>query len=309
MRPEAENDARKRRDGLTLNQIVAALVLIVPLNAVVLAVARVCAGYPPSRLDLAIGVGLYVWTMAGLTAGYHRLFSHRSFRAHPVVRAVLAVAGAMAVQGPLVRWVALHRRHHACADHAGDPHAAAPLGAGWRAWLLALANAHAGWMLRRERVHASRFAPDLRADRLVRCIDRLYALWILASLGLPAGIGAAASGTLDGAASALLWGGLVRIFCVHHASWAVNSCGHSVGARPFLTGDRSTNNGWLALLTLGEGFHNGHHAFPASARHGHGPREPDPTFWLIRALQRAGLVSDVKVPSANAVAERRRKRP
>jgi stearoyl-CoA desaturase (Delta-9 desaturase) len=251
---------------------------------------RDCA---PSQTDVAVICGFYAFTMLGLTAGFHRLFSHRSFRAHPVVQVVLGIAGSMAAQGPIVRWVAQHRRHHAVADRPGDPHSPAASGTGLLALLRGLWHAHVGWMFRDERVLARRFAPDLVASRLVSRIDALYWLWLVASLGLPAALDGFICGSLADARSGLLWGGVVRIFLVHHATWSVNSLGHSMGSRPFLTADRSTNNAVVALLTFGEGWHNNHHASPGSAEHGFRWWQVDVTAWMIRALEALGLVSCV----------------
>ena len=277
----------------------------VPIVACAAALAGI-RSHGPSALDVGLLVAFYALTMLGLTAGFHRLFTHRSFRAHPLVELALAVAGSMALEGPIVRWVAQHRRHHAHADRDGDPHS--PV-AGGGSRLAGLWHAHVGWMLGGPRTFARRFAPDLLEDALVRRLDALYLVWVAASLGLPAAIGALATGSAAGAGSALLWGGLVRIFCVHQASWAVNSIGHALGRRPFAARDHSTNNALLALFTLGEGWHNNHHAFPSSARHGLERWQLDPTAFVIAGLCRLGLAWDVKTPTPAALAAKTRRGP
>jgi stearoyl-CoA desaturase (delta-9 desaturase) len=254
------------------------------------------AGAAPSRFDLTLLVGLYLVTMLGLTAGLHRLFSHRAYRACLPVKVGLAIAAGMAIEGPIVRWVAQHRRHHAHSDGAEDPHSP---GAG-------LWHAHVGWMLGDPRTLAPRFAPDLLRDRVVLWLDRLYPLWMLASLALPALLGGLADGAA-GAWSGLLWGGLIRIALVHQASWAINSLGHRFGTRPFVTGDHSRNNALLAALTLGEGWHNNHHAFPTAARHGLRWWQLDATAAVLETLARLGLVSDLKSPAPQTLINKERK--
>jgi len=223
-----------------------------------------------------------------------------------LLRVILTVLGAMAIQGPVLYWVPLHRRHHSLSDRPGDLHSPIPATKELWAWVRAIANAHIGWMLRPERVFASRFAPDLVNDSLVRAVDQRYFLCVLLTFAAPAAAGAVAAGTLDGALSALLWGGFVRIFAVDHAAWAVNSVGHLLGTRPFISKDHSRNNPVLGLLTLGEGWHNGHHAFPASARHGLRFWELDVAWLVIRAFGFLRLATDIRVPRAAALAAKRR---
>jgi stearoyl-CoA desaturase (Delta-9 desaturase) len=241
--------------------------------------------------DLAILIALYVATGLGITVGYHRLLTHRSFATHRVVEVTLAVLGSMALQGSVIDWVADHRKHHAHSDREGDPHSP-HVGRGSR--LAGLWHAHAGWLFREHGLaDKRRYAPDLLDDAALRVVDRLFAVLVLASFALPFAAGYATGGTLAAALTALLWGGFVRILLFHHATFAVNSASHFFGSRPYETGDRSTNNAWVALLTFGEGWHNNHHAFPRSAAHGLRWYQVDASAVLIRVLERLGLAWNV----------------
>lgn len=234
-----------------------------------------------SPLALGLCAALYGLTTLGITAGFHRHFTHRSFQARPGVRRVLGVLGSMAGQGPLLFWVAVHRRHHQHADRPGDPHT--PLEGGF--W-----HAHVGWMLDPVPDDWARLVPDLLKDDLTMGLHLRYFAWVAAGLALPGLVGLATGKPVE-AVSCLLWGGLMRMFLVHHATWLVNSWCHLWGDRPHDTGDRSTNAWPCALLTLGEAWHNNHHAAPAAARHGRGHWQLDPTYAFIRTLERAGLAS------------------
>src|SRR5215212_7941382 len=248
-----------------------------------------------SWIDLvAFGV-LYVLTIVGVTVGYHRLFTHRSFRTNAMVRGAFAVLGSMAVEGSVIAWVSNHRKHHAFSDRDGDPHSPhTDHGDGLRGAVRGLVYAHFGWLLSYgQRAAPRRFARDLLADPLLRVIDRTFFLWIAVSLALPFAFGWLVGGTLDAALTALLWGGAVRIFVLHHMTYSINSLCHYFGRRPFSTTDESRNLAWLALPTFGEAWHNNHHAFPRSAMHGLRAWQFDPGAVVIRALERVGLVWDV----------------
>jgi stearoyl-CoA desaturase (Delta-9 desaturase) len=231
----------------------------------------------------------------GVTVGYHRLFTHRSFKTTRPVRVLLAVLGSMAVEGPVDEWVATHRKHHRFSDHAGDPHSPhldqAP---GWRGALRGLGHAHVGWMFRgKDKANPRRYAKDLLADGDLRFISRTFPLWVAAGLALPFGLGVALTGTVEGGLTGMLWGGAVRVFLLHHATFSINSLCHFYGRRPFATDDQSRNLAWLAPIAFGEAWHNNHHAFPTSARHGLGRWQLDPSAWLITALERCHLAWDV----------------
>jgi stearoyl-CoA desaturase (Delta-9 desaturase) len=246
----------------------------------------------PDLLVLAI---TYTLTGLGVTVGYHRLFTHRSFKTTRTVRALLAVLGSMAVEGPVIEWVATHRKHHRFSDRRGDPHSPhVDHTPGWRGALRGLVHAHLGWMFRgKDMANPARYAKDLLADRDIRFISRTFPLWVAAGLALPFGLGVALTGSVAGGLTGLLWGGAVRVFLLHHVTFSINSLCHYFGRRPFPTGDQSRNLAWLAPLALGEAWHNNHHAFPTSARHGLGRWQLDPSAWLITGLEHCHLAWDV----------------
>jgi stearoyl-CoA desaturase (delta-9 desaturase) len=244
---------------------------------------------------LAITAVLYVATGLGVTVGFHRLLAHRSFEAGAPVRAVLAVLGSMSVQGSVISWVSDHRKHHAFTDEAGDPHSPHLTSGGFLGALGGLWHAHVGWLFEgSDRAAPERYARDLIADPVIGFIDRTFFLWVALGLVLPFAAGLAIAGTLAGAGVALLWGGLVRIFLLHHVTFSINSLCHFVGRRRFATDDESRNLFWLAPLSFGESWHNNHHAFPISAFHGLRRGEIDTGGWLIRILERLGLARNVR---------------
>jgi stearoyl-CoA desaturase (Delta-9 desaturase) len=250
-----------------------------------------------SGVDLGIMLGFYIFTGLGITVGFHRLFTHRSFEAHPVIRTAFAVAGSMAIEGPIIGWVADHRRHHQFSDQPGDPHSP-HLGetGGWRGALKGLWHAHMGWLLLAEKTVEERFAPDMLKDRTMVWIDRWFAGFVTLSLLLPALIGYAITGTPWGAFTAFLWGSLVRVMVLHHVTYSINSICHFFGTQPYESKDESRNNWLLALPSFGEAWHNNHHAFPSSAVHGIDRGQVDPGAWVIHGLEKVGLAQSVKVP-------------
>lgn len=256
-------------------------------------------------VDHTIFAAMYFATGFGITVGYHRLLAHHAFRTGPILRGALAVAGAMAIQGPVMRWVADHRRHHGWTDRPGDPHSPYPDAHSEVRSASGLWHAHLGWFFAEEKSAVRTFAPDLLRDPVVTAVDRLYPVWTLLSLAIPAALGFAADGA-DGAYRAFLWGGLTRVFVVQHVTWSINSIGHSFGARRFATPDASRNNKLLAWLALGEGWHNNHHAFPRSAIQGLRRNEVDLSGLLLRALERLGLVWNLHRPPVDGVATRDR---
>jgi stearoyl-CoA desaturase (delta-9 desaturase) len=246
--------------------------------------------------DLVVFALVYLATGLGVTVGFHRMLTHRAFETYRPVKYAFAVLGSMSVQGDVIGWVADHRKHHAFADEEGDPHSPhVGHGEGWLASLRGLWHAHIGWLfLTQSSADAKRFAPDLREDPGMRWISRHFLLLVGASLALPALLGFVLSGfEVAGALTGLLWGGLVRIFFVHHVTWSINSICHFFGRRRFETDDESTNVFWLALPTLGESWHHNHHAFPRSATHGLRWWEIDVSGMIIRAMQRLGLAWNV----------------
>jgi stearoyl-CoA desaturase (Delta-9 desaturase) len=246
--------------------------------------------------ELAIFAFMYAITAGGVTVGFHRLLTHRAFKTHGWLRCTLAVLGSMSLQGPVIDWVADHRKHHAFADEDGDPHSPhAGRGKGLRGMATGLWHAHVGWLFQTHgQAPSRRFARDLVEDPAMRRINNGFPLLALLSLALPALLAFALSGgSAIAALAGFVWGGLVRIFLVHHVTWSINSICHFFGRRRFDTEDHSTNVFWLALPSLGEAWHHNHHAFPQSAFHGLRWYELDPSGWLIIGLQRLGLAWDV----------------
>jgi stearoyl-CoA desaturase (delta-9 desaturase) len=247
--------------------------------------------------DLALMLVMYLLSGFGVTVGFHRMLTHRAFRTSKPVEYLFAALGSMAVQGPVINWVADHRKHHAHTDQDGDPHSPhTGQGAGVMGALRGLLHAHVGWLVTEHgRAERTRYARDLVEDRGMRAINASFLGLVGLGLLLPFAAGWIITGKLTGALTALLWGGLVRIFVLHHVTWSINSVCHFFGRRRFDVEDRSTNVWWLALPSFGEAWHHNHHTFPRSAQHGLSKLETtlDPSAWLIRALEKLGLVWDV----------------
>jgi stearoyl-CoA desaturase (delta-9 desaturase) len=278
----------------TRDRVITGLVTAVPLVALGFAAWQSWQGLLRPA-DLAIFAVLYVLTGFGVTVGFHRLFTHRSFKAKPAVRGALAVLGSIAIEGPVISWVADHRKHHAFSDRPGDPHSPhVDHGGGLRGELRGFVHAHIGWLfVHDQRGSRARYAPDLLRDPVVAFVDRTFVIWALAGFALPFAVGAAIGGSVTAGLTALLWGGLVRLFVLHHLTYSINSVCHVFGRRRFATTDESRNVFWLALPTFGEAWHNNHHAFPTSARHGLRRWELDPSALVIRGLEVTGLAWDV----------------
>lgn len=256
-------------------------------------------------LDLILAVVLYLITGFGLTVGFHRMLTHGSFRPTRALKVVLAVAGSMGVEGSVFTWVAQHRRHHAYADRPGDPHSPWRYGTGLMPQLKGLGYAHVGWFFAANPSEPERWIPDLLADPDLAFISRTAALWSVLSLAIPFAVGWVATGTLAGASLALLWAGVVRMAVLHHVTWGVNSIAHMFGGHPFRTRDRSVNVPLLAIVSLGEGWHNGHHAYPTLARHGVDPGQIDSSAALIRVFERLGWATEVHWPTPSRLEARR----
>jgi stearoyl-CoA desaturase (delta-9 desaturase) len=270
--------------------------VVIPFLGVIAAGALLWNHFLGPR-DLAIFAVMYFLSAMGVTVGFHRLLTHRAFQTRPWLRHTLAILGSLSLQGPVIDWVADHRKHHTFTDEEGDPHSPhAGQGAGLTGMVRGLWHAHVGWLFQTHgQASSKRFASDLLEDDTMRRINRSFPLIALLSLAIPFLLGFALSGgsLVGGGLSALLWGGLVRIFLVHHITWSINSICHFFGSRRFQTDDQSTNVFWLALPSLGEAWHHNHHAFPQSAFHGLRWYEFDPSGWLILGLERVGLAWDV----------------
>jgi stearoyl-CoA desaturase (Delta-9 desaturase) len=278
------------------NEVMVKLFVVVPFLAL-LGALPFAWGWGLTVVDAALAAVFYLVTLTGITVGYHRHFTHRSFKAVRPVRIVLAALGSMALQGPVITWVADHRRHHAFTDKEGDPHSPWLFGTTPAAVARGFCHAHFGWMLRHNRTNPARFAPDLLADPDVVRINRHFPIWTAVSLIAPAVLGGLLSWSWWGAATAFFWAGLVRIGVQHHVTWSVNSICHMVGDRPWTEKDRSTNFWPLAIVSLGESWHNLHHADPTCARHGVGRGQIDISARVIAILERLGWAYDVRWPT------------
>src|SRR4051794_25312023 len=273
------------------------------ITALVTGVPFLCLGFVAWQLwasflgwhDIAVFLIMYVLTGLSVTVGFHRHLTHRAFAAKRSVRATLAVLGSAAIEGPVISWVADHRRHHAYSDRPGDPHSPhVDHGGGWSGAFRGLLHAHMGWLfIHTDRGSHERYAPDLLDDPIIRTVDRTFLLWAVAGLALPFGLGVAITGTVAGGLTGLLWGGGVRILVLHHVTYSINSLCHFFGRKRYETGDESRNLAWLAPLSFGESWHNNHHAFPTAAAHGQRLWEVDVSAMVIWTLEKTGLAWDV----------------
>ena len=279
-----------------LEQSLVIAFMIIPVVALVAAV-MLTWGWGITLLDVVIATIAYFGTGLGVTVGFHRHFTHKSFKATRPMKVALAITGSLAFQGSIVSWVADHRRHHAFSDKEGDPHSPWLFGTGPLALVRGFWHAHMGWLFDRDKTNARRFAPDLLADRDVAAVDRQFVLLTAVSLGVPALLGGLLSWSWWGALTAFLWGGLVRVGLLHHVTWSINSICHMAGRRPFGTRDRSANVWWLAVLSFGESWHNLHHADPTCARHGVKRGQIDMSARLIWLFEKFGWVHSVRWPT------------
>ncbi len=280
-------------DG-ALHKTLVVTMVVVPFALTLWAITTLW-GHGVGPVELALLVGGWVLTGTAISVGYHRMLTHRAFQAHPAVRATLLVLGSMALQGTPADWAATHIRHHANADKEGDPHS--PLEGFW--------HAHLGWLLKDRFVRTGPVHDNLTEDPVVRRVGELFPVIAVATFLIPAAIGGLAHMSFLGAWQGFLWGGAVRVFMGHHITWSVNSLSHLFGTRPYPTEDEARNNAVVALLGFGEGWHNNHHAFPKAAFLGHTWWQVDPGKWVIRALERLGLVWDVWMPDERDLERRR----
>ena len=282
------------RNRAALQRRLVLVVTVIPFAAFIYAVA-INWGHGLTVSAAAIALGFYIFTGLGITIGFHRYFTHQSFETSRFMRALFAVAGSMAVQGSVIKWVADHRRHHAFSDKEGDPHSPhLDEGPGVRGLAKGLWHAHMGWLFSDEQTSARRWAPDLLKDPTILLIHRLFPLWVVLTFALPPLVGFAVTGTLSGALAAGLWGSLIRVFFLHHVTWSINSVCHFYGKRPFEGDDHSTNNWLLALVSFGESWHNNHHAFPTAAVHGIDRGQVDISGGLISLMEKLHLARNVK---------------
>ncbi len=298
-RTEPMFDGTKSTTEMSLVKVFA----VVPLLALIAAVP-IAWGWGLNWTDIALAVSFYVVTGLGVTVGFHRYFTHRAFKAKRGLRVALAVVGSMAMQGPVIGWVADHRRHHAYADREGDPHSPWRFGTSAKALAKGFWYAHMGWMFQRDRTNANRFAPDLLKDRAIRVVDRLFPLLTVATLLLPAVLGGLITLSWWGALTAFFWASLVRVAALHHVTWSVNSICHMIGNRPFASRDKSANFWPLAVLSFGESWHNSHHADPTGARHGVRRGQIDISARVIWLFEKLHWVSDVRWPKPERLARK-----
>ena len=272
-------------------------VVVVPLAATLFAI-RLLWQHAVNWPDLALLGVLYALVAIGVTVGFHRMLTHRSFRPHPAVKLALLVLGSMAVEGPALQWAATHVKHHALADSEGDPHS--PLDGFF--------HAHLGWVFESDNADPNVYCRNLVNDPIVGFVSRTFLLWAVLAFVIPFGVGGLLGGWA-GAWTGLLWGGLVRQFLTHHVTWSVNSVCHTFGRRAFETTDRSRNEWVVGLLAFGEGWHNNHHAFPRSAFHGLHWWQFDLSGYLIWTLERLGLATEVyRIPPALLARQKQRAR-
>src|SRR3954467_7653894 len=278
----------------TRDRIITGAVTVLPIICLGFVVWQVWAEFLGWN-DVIVFAIMYVLTRLGVTVGFHPHLRHRAFATTRPIRATLAILGSAAIEGPVISWVADHRKHHAYSDREGDPHSPhVDHGVGLKGALKGLAHAHVGWLfIHTQRGLKTRYAPDLLADKVVKKINDTFLVWVLAGLIVPFILGWLIGGTVTDALTGLLWGGAVRMLVLHHSTYSINSLCHFFGRRQFATGDESRNLFWLSFFTFGEAWHNNHHAFPTSARHGLKPWQFDPSSWVIWGLEKTGLAWDV----------------
>jgi stearoyl-CoA desaturase (delta-9 desaturase) len=277
-------------------QVAVYIFAIVPAIALVAAIP-VLWGWGVGWADLISAAFFYTVSCLGVTVGFHRYFTHGSFKAGRAMRVALAVAGSLSVQGPVLHWVADHRRHHAFSDREGDPHSPWNFGTSPAALVRGFWHAHMGWIFDRDLTNRKRFAPDMEADKDMRLVHRLFGPLTAVTLLAPALIGGLVTWSWWGAVTGFFWAGVVRVAVLHHVTWSVNSICHMIGDRPFTARDRSANFWPLAILSMGEAWHNLHHADPTSARHGVLRGQVDVSARLIWIFEKLGWVHDVRWPS------------
>jgi stearoyl-CoA desaturase (delta-9 desaturase) len=299
--PQPHLDPTPQRGG---ERVLLAAFIVIPFLALVAAVP-VAWGWGLGWRDVVIGTVAYVISGLGITVGFHRYFTHGSFKASRPLKIVLAVAGSLAIEGPVVGWVADHRRHHAFSDRDGDPHSPWRYGETAGALAKGLLHAHMGWMFGVEQTNPRRYTPDLLADPDVAAVSRAFSWLVATSMLLPAALGGLMSWSWQGAVTAFFWASLVRISLLHHVTWSINSICHTLGKQPFRSRDRSGNVWWLALLSFGESWHNLHHADPTCARHGVLPGQVDISARVIGLFERLGWARDVRWPTADRLRSRR----
>ena len=287
--------------GLKITNIAA---IVLPFAGLVATIVALW-GWGFTWTHLFVMIGLYVATGFGITIGFHRLFTHKSFETNRFCQAVFAIIGSMAVEGPVFTWVATHRRHHQHSDDEQDPHSPHLHGEGYKGLLKGMWHSHCGWLFDKEYPKLQAYIPDLMKSRMLVWINKTFTLWVVIGLLIPTVIGGLATMSWGGALIGFLSGGLARVFLVHHLTWSINSVCHLWGSRPYRSHDESRNNVVFGVLAMGEGWHNNHHAFPTSARHGLAWWQFDASYYVIRVMEWLGLAWQVRVPAPEAMAAKR----
>ncbi|CAM00159.1 stearoyl-CoA desaturase (delta-9 desaturase) [Saccharopolyspora erythraea NRRL 2338] len=301
--PSAESGPKPLTAGSRpwIGQLSVYLFVLVPFAALIAAIPFAW-GWGLGWVDVSLALVFYAISGLGVTVGFHRYFTHGSFKTNRGVKIALAISGMMAVQGPAITWVADHRRHHAYSDRDGDPHSPWRFGSSPAALAKGFWHAHMGWLFERDLTNEDRFAPDLLKDGELVRINRLFPLWTVASLVLPAVIGGLVTWSPWGAFTAFFWAGLVRVSFLHHITWSVNSICHMIGERPFKSRDRAANFWPLAILSFGESWHNSHHADPTCARHGVLRGQLDISARIIWFFEKVGWAWKVRWPNDKRLA-------
>jgi stearoyl-CoA desaturase (delta-9 desaturase) len=276
-------------------QIVLGVFIAVPFLAVMVAIPVAWGGWL-GWTDLVIALVMYAISGHGVTVGFHRLFTHKAFKPNRLVKVILAIAGSMAIEGPVIRWVADHRKHHKFSDRDGDPHSPWRYGNNIRALTRGLLYAHTMWLFNPEQTPQRKYAPDLMKDPDIVRVSRQFPFWVAVSLLIPPIAGGLLTMSWTGALTAFFWGSLVRVSLLHHVTWSINSICHTIGERPFVSRDKSSNVWWLAIPSMGESWHNLHHADPTCARHGVLRGQVDSSARIIWVLEKIGWVYDVRWP-------------
>lgn len=295
---------REPRRVVWPQQLLTLVILLAPLAALGIVLVQSLGGDFAWR-NVIIAAIFYVVVAHGVTVGFHRLFTHRSFEANRPLKIALAVLGSMSFQGSLIGWVADHRRHHRFSDREGDPHSPVQPKARTLGRLRGISHAHVGWFFAHASTDREKYASDLLADRDLVVIDRLFVPLCVATLVLPFAIGYGITGSFGAGVAAFLWAGVLRVGTFHHMTWSINSVCHTFGTRPFRTQDQSRNVAPLALFSMGESWHNAHHTFPTMARHGVDPHQVDSSAMVIRVFERLGWATKVHWPSPERLSLRR----
>jgi stearoyl-CoA desaturase (Delta-9 desaturase) len=299
VRPDLDDEQNS-----TFRRFLVGLFVGLPMVALIAAVP-LAWGWGLGWHDIVIAAVFYTITGLGITVGYHRYFTHGSFKAKTGLRVALAIAGSMAMQGSVITWVSDHRRHHKFSDKEGDPHSPWRYGEDWKALTKGLVFAHMGWLFDPNKTSQEKFSPDLLADRRINRIDRLFPVFLVVTLLLPALIGGLWGMSWHGAITAFFWASLVRVSLLHHITWSINSICHTFGSEEFEVRDKSRNVNWLAIASFGESWHNLHHADPTCARHGVLKGQIDSSARVIWLFEKLGWAHDVRWPDEARLSAKR----